>query len=115
MDYSVCVSDMNRKEIFHRLVKEKGLVREQSTEQMRKSLAKELKKKHPIHDKVKMLSSTQLFELCTSLNLKVYRREKGKMSKLIVDHFFNQYPDAPLTDLERVMIEDAYFAELTGM
>ena len=82
---------------------------------MQKSLAKELKKKHPLHTKVKMLSNSQLFELCSSLNLKVIRREKGKMSKLIVDYFFTKFPDAPLTNLNRVMDEDAYFAELTGI
>ena len=62
-----------------------------------------------------MLSNTQLFELCSGLNLHVRRREKEKMQKLIVDHFFAQFPDGPLTNLTRIMEEDAHFAEITSI
>ena len=115
-DYSVRVSHLERSEIVEALKKQKGLVKENvNKEQMRKSLATDLKKKHPLHDKVKMLSNDQLFQLCDSLSLDVPRRENTKMRRLVVNHFFINHPEAPLTHLERVMQEDAYFAKLTGM
>ena len=95
-DYSVRVSHLDRSEIQEALIKQKGLVRvvDVNKEQMRKSLAYHLKKKHPLHDRVKMLSNDQLFQLCSNLSLKITRREKDKMTRLVVDHFFRNYPEA---------------------
>ena len=109
VDYSVRVSDLNRDEIMMKLG---AKAREgYETEKMRKSLAFNLKKKHPLCYKVKMLSNSQLFRLCSSLSLNITRREKDKMAKLVVDHFFGKFPEAPLTNLKRVMDEDTYFAQ----
>ena len=114
VDYSVRVDNLDKNEIRDALLKCIGLFHGQNTERMRKSLAKNLKKLHPIHAKVKMMTTEELFQLCSNLSLNVVRRERGKMSKLIVDYFFIQFPEAPLTNLRRVLEEDAYFAELTS-
>ena len=114
MDYSVRVSNLDKNEIKKALLKCIGLFQDQNKERLRKSLAKNLKKKHPIHAKVEMMTSDELFQLCSGLSLHVIRRESGKMQKLIVDHFFEEYPDAPLTNLERIMAEDTYFEQLTN-
>ena len=114
VDYSVRVSNLDKNEIKKALLKCIGLFQDQNKERLRKSLAKNLKKKHPIHAKVEMMTTDELFQLCSGLSLHVTRRESGKMQKLIVDHFFEKFPDAPLTNLERVMEEDAYFAQLTN-
>ena len=115
VDYSVRVSHLDRDEIKMKIGPSAN--EGYDTEVLRKSLAFHLKKKHPLHDQVGMLTNAQLFGLCVcdSLSLKVTRREKTKMAKLIVDHFFNNYPDAPLTNLQRIMEEDAYFDQLTSI
>ena len=112
VDYSVQVSHLDREEIMMKL----GTSAREAytTEVMRKSLTFHLKKKHPLHKRVKQLKSAQLFELCHGLSIRVPRREKAKMEKLVKDHFFSNFPDAPLTNLNRIMEEDIYFAELTG-
>ena len=84
------------------------------TEVLRKSLAFHLKKKHPLHNRVKLLTNAQLFELCHGLSIKVPRRENAKMVKLVVDYFFSNFPDAPLTNLKKILEEDAYFDQLTS-
>ena len=113
-DYSVRVDNLDRNEIKDALLKCIGLFQHQNTERLRKCIATNWKKKHPIHTKVKMMSSDELFQVCSNLSLGVRRRERGKMSKLIVDYFFAQFAEAPLTNLERIIEEDAYFADLTG-
>ena len=116
LDYSIQVSNLNRTEIIEALREEKGLFKEGVSEaRLRNSLAVLRKKNHPLHDKVKLLSNDQLFQLCHSLSLDVPRREKAKMARLVVNHFFSNYPESPLTNLNRVMEEDTYFAELTGL
>ena len=106
-DYSIQVTYLNRSEIMKRL----GPMANEKygTKQMMTCLAKKLKNEHPIHNKVQLLPN--LFQLCSSLSLQVPKRDNRKMKKLIVDHFFETYPDAPLTNLNRVLEEDAYFAE----
>ena len=105
-DYSVRVSDLDRKQIMEGLVKYKGPVSNTGeTERMRTTLRIRLKAKHPIHDKLKILTGTQLFVVCRGLSIDVPKRDKKKMTKLIVDHFFGQYPDAPLTNLQRILKE----------
>ena len=114
VDYSVRVDSLDKTEIREALAECVGLFQDQSLQRLRNSLAKHWKKKHPIHTKVKRMSTDELFQVCSNLSLGVRRRERGKMSKLIVDYFFTQFAEAPLTNLQRVLEEDAYFAELTG-
>ena len=83
-----------------------------NTEPLRRSLAIERKKKHPIHQKVKNLNNAELNKLLANLSLPIPRARPRKL-KAISDHFFREYPDAPLTNLERIMDEDTYFEELT--
>ena len=114
MDSSVQVSHLDRNEIIQALTELKGLVRaDYSEEVLRKSLAFELKKRHPIHDKLKSLSCGQLFNLASGLSLDVIRR-KDRMIRPISNYFFENFPEAPLNNLKRILEEDAYFDQLTS-
>ena len=85
----------------------------QEKERLRKTLAKKLKEKHPIHNKLESFTNAKLNEILVNLSLPVPSHRPRKM-KAISDYFFREYPDAPMTNLIRVMEEDAYFAELTS-
>ena len=112
MDYSIKVSHLDRDQIIEEL----GICNEgRGTEKLRISLAKRLKDKHPIHKKLQSLSSAQLNQMLSNLSLIVKNRQDDRKRKAISDYFFREFPDAPLTNLIKVMEEDAYFAELTGM
>ena len=111
VDYSVRVSHMDLNEIKEAL----GLYNQgQNKEKLRKSLAKKLKDKHPIHKKVKTFTSAQLNMVLSNLSLTVKNRENQRKMKAISDYFFREYPDAPLSNLERIMDEDSYFSQLTN-
>ena len=114
MDYSVRVSHLDGNEIRSRLAEKCGLVPNQNKEKLRIKLAKTLKKDHPIHKMVKTFSIDKLNDLFASLSLP-YEKSKDRKMKKISDYFFQEYPDAPLTNLERIIAEDNYFAKLTGM
>ena len=86
----------------------------QISDKLMKSLAKKLKDRHPIHKKLKTFSNPVLNKLLVNLSLPVPKHRARKM-KAISNHFFRKYPDAPLTNLKRVMDEDAYFAQLTSI
>ena len=109
IDSSVRVSHLNR-EVVVRLLKEiKGLVREDYSEAvLKKTLAKELKDRHAIHDKLKMLSYSQLAQLCGQFSLHGIQKQryKPRMMKAISKYCFEQYPDAPLTNLQRFLEKD---------
>ena len=83
------------------------------TKKLKVTLAKQLKDRHPIHKKLKTLSNSLLNKLLANLTLPVPSHRPRKM-KAISDYFFREYPDAPLTNLNKIMEEDAYFAELTS-
>ena len=85
-----------------------------NTQKLQKSLAKELKKNHPIHKKIKALNKQELKQLYVNLSLPKRIKFIPRKMKAISDYFFREYPDAPLTNLERVMDEDAYFDQLTS-
>ena len=113
MDISVRVSNLNRNKIIERLESLPVLVNSRyDVEKLRVTLAKNLKKRHPIHKKLKTLTNSELFEISQSLSLVVVRR-RDRMLSAISSHFFNEFPDAPLTNLVRILDEDAYFDELT--
>ena len=102
VDYSVRVSHMERNDIMMGL----GLADEgQGTEKLRKSLAKKYKDNHHIHKKLETFTNAELNEICANLSLPIPKHRDRKMKK-ISDHFFGQYPDAPLTNLERMTIPD---------
>ena len=84
-----------------------------STEKLAKTLAKKLKETHPIHKKIRALSDPQLMNLCVSLFGRKIKGRDRKM-KAISNHFFEEFPNAPLRNLERIMEEDTYFAQLTS-
>lgn len=111
VDCSVRVTHLDRNEIITRL----GLLVDegQGTERLGKSLAKQLKQKHPIHNMVVSLTNAELNQICANLSLPIPKHRERKM-KAISNHFFREYPDAPLTNLEKIMEEDAYFAQLTS-
>ena len=113
VDYSVRVDNLDGNEIHSRLLETGILPPSQNKERLRKLLAKTLKKNHPIHIMVKTFSNDELNDLSVSLSLP-YEKSKDRKKKRILDHFFQQYPDAPLTNLKKVLKEDAYFAELTS-
>ena len=111
VDYSVRVSHLDKNGI------EEGLMAYlvdlgQEKERLRKTLAKKLKEKHPIHNKLESFTNAKLNEILVNLSLPVPSHRPRKM-KAISDYFFREYPDAPMTNLIKVMEEDAYFAELT--
>ena len=110
LDYSVRVSHLNRSEIMEEL----GLANQGvNTEKHRKTLAKRLKDKHPIHQKVKKFSNHELNSLLSNLSLPIPSHRPRKM-KAILDYFFREFPDAPLTNLIRILEEDSYFGQLTS-
>ena len=75
------------------------------TERLRKYLAKILKERHPIHKKLRNFSDKQLMKLCVTLFGKKINGRDRKL-KAISDHFFQEFPDAPLTNLQMIMDED---------
>ena len=85
------------------------------TSQMIVSLAKKKKDDHPIHRRLKMLSNQRLFELRRNLIQTPFKKDVKRVLKVIANYFFDTFPDAPLTNLDRIMGEDAYFAELTSI
>ena len=111
MDYSVRVDNLDGNEINSRLLDTGTLPPSQNKERLRKLLAKILKKDHPLHKMVKTFSIHDLNKLSISLSLP-YEKSKDRKKKRISDHFFQEYQDAPLTNLKRVLEEDAYFAHL---
>ena len=104
MDRSVKVSHMDRNEIMDAL----GVLanEEYKTDVLMKTLAKNLKNHHPIHKKLRALSDPQLMELCVSLFAKKIKGRDRKLKSISV-HFFQEFPDAPLTNLQRIMDEDS--------
>ena len=110
-DYSVQVSNLSRSEIIDGL----GAMVDgrQGDNKLRNSLAKKYKMKHPIHQKLETLAKTELYHLCINLSIDVKGKDQKRKKKAISDYFFREYPDAPMTNLIKVMEEDAYFAELT--
>ena len=114
MDLSIKVSHLDRKEIMEALMAEGVLANEDyKTEVLMKTLAKNLKNRHPIHKKVETFTNAELRKLCISLSLP--SKAKDRMRKAIAGYFFREYPDAPLSNLNRVLEEDAYYARLTSM
>ena len=109
IDSSVRVSHLNREEIVTLLKGIKGLVREDYTETvLRKTLAKELKDRHAIHDQLKMLLPYQLAQLCGQFSLYGVQKQRyrPRMMKAIANHCFKEYPDAPLANLQRILGEN---------
>ena len=100
---------MDRDEIMMALGPMTNQVRE--TERLRKKLAKQLQQSHPIHKKLGRLTDRELMKLSVSLFAKKINGRDRKL-KAISDHFFQEFPDAPLRNLQRIMEEDAYFAKL---
>ena len=112
VDISVRVSHLvDRNEIMTALGPMANTIHD--TKKLKVTLAKRLKDDHPIHKKLKSLSNSLLNKLLANLTLPVPSHRPRKM-KAISDYFFREYPDAPLTNLNKVMEEDAYFAELTS-
>ena len=112
-DYSVQVSHLNRNEI----VKKLGSLAPvgHNTEALRISLAKKYKDDHPIHRRLKMLSNQRLFDLRRNMIQTSFKKDVKRVLKVMANHFFETFPDAPLTSLDRILEEDAYFAELTSI
>ena len=84
----------------------KGLVREDYSDSvLKKSLAKELKNRHAIHDRLKILSPHQLAQVCGQLSLHGVQKQRyrPRMMKAISNYCFRKYPDAPLTNLQKIM------------
>ena len=84
------------------------------TERLRKTLAQRLKYQHPIHEKIKALNKQEFNQLYFNLSLPKQIKHIPRKMKAIAEYFFREYPDAPLTNLERVLEEDAHFAQLTN-
>ena len=104
MDYSIRVSPhLDRDEIMEKL----GFKANENyrTGQLKGCLAKHLKDRHPIHKKLRSFSDKQLMELCVSLLAKKIKGRDRKL-KAISNYFFKEFPDAPLTNLERIMEGD---------
>ena len=109
VDSSVRVSHLDRDEIIMLLKHIKfGVVRENyKTSILKKTLAKELKNRHAIYEKLKMLSNWQLAKLCRQFSLCVRgQKYRPRMMKAVSSYFFEEYPDAPLTNLKRILEED---------
>ena len=113
VDYSVRVSHLNRKQLMKKL----GPLAPQNYDDKRLStaLAKVLKTDHPIHRKIQTFSKEQLHQICVILSLPTWNRDKGRRQKSVSTYFFREYPDAPLTNLNRILEEDACFAQLTSI
>ena len=109
MDSSVRVSHLDREVIIMLLkgIKGGGWVRDDyKTPVLMKTLAKELKNRHAIHDKLKILSNCQLAEICRQFSLPVLgQKYRPRMMRAISIHFFEEYPEAPLTNLQRILEE----------
>ena len=103
MDKSVRVSHLGRDEIILALGPMTDQVRE--TERLRKILAKNLKESHHIHKKLRTFSDKELMKMCVSLLAKKIKGRDRKL-KVISDYFFQEFPDAPLRNLERIVEED---------
>ena len=110
MDYSVRVSHLDRNQIKSALGSMVNVG--QNMEKLRKTLAKQRKDQHPIHKMVNSFTNSELNGMLGNLCLPIPKHRPRKM-KAISDYFFREYPDAPLTNLKRVLEEDNYFAELT--
>ena len=106
VDSSVRVSHLDR-EVILMLLKARGWVqKDYKTPVLMNILAKVLKNRHAIHDELKMLSNYQLAELCREFSLPVKgQKYRPRMIKALSIHFFEDYPDAPLTNLQRVLKE----------
>ena len=112
MDYSVTFSELEGGEITRGL--ELAYDESRSTERIGKSLAKNKKKYHPIHRMLHMLSNLQLFHLRRNLVQTPFKKDRKRILTVMANYFFEQFPAAPLTNLNRILEEDEYFSELTG-
>ena len=83
-------------------------------EALRRSLAKKLKKDHPIHRRLESLSNQELFDLRRNLIQTAFKKDRKRVLTVMANHFFETFPEAPLTNMERILKEDDYFAQLTG-
>ena len=111
-DYSVRVDNLGRDEIMFEL----GNAREEyNTKVLQKTLAKKRKKDHPIHKRLQMLSNQELFDLRRNLIQTAFKKDRKRVLTVMANHFFETFPEAPLTNMDRIMKEDDYFAQLTGM
>ena len=109
MDSSVRVSHLDR-EVILMLLKARGWVqKDYKTPVLMNILAKVLKNRHAIHDELKMLSNSQLAGLCREFSLSVRgQKYRPRMMKAISSYFFEEYPDAPLTNLQRILVSTGW-------
>ena len=104
IDHSVRVSHLDRTEIMDGLG---AWVNESyTTEKLAATLAIQFKKNHPIHKRLKNFTNDKLNGICANLSLPIPRHRYRKM-KAISDYFFREYPDAPLTNLNKVKLLEA--------
>ena len=96
-----------REQIIDALVPYIGLVgNRKQTKDLAKNLYYHLTNKHPIHDKLESLSSKDLKWLRRKLHLVMVKGgEIKRYKKPIACYFFEKFPEAPLTNLQRVMEE----------
>ena len=110
-DYSVRVDNLGRNEIMFEL----GIAREEySTKVLQKTLAKKRKKDHPIHKRLQMLSNQDLFDLRQNLIQTKFKKDRRRILTVMANYFFENFMEAPLTNLNRILEEDSYFAKLTS-
>ena len=111
VDYSVRVDNLGRNEIMFEL----GIAREAyKTEVLQRTLAKRRKKDHPIHRRLQMLSNLQLFDLRRNVIPTKFKKDRKRILTVMANYFFENFMEAPLTNLNRILEEDSYFANLTG-
>ena len=114
VDYSVQVSHLDRNDIVEKL-KNFGLANVTfNREALRRSLAKKLKKDHPIHIRLEMLSNMELFDLRHNLIQTTFKKDRKRVLSVIANYFFKTFPEAPLSNLDRILEKDNYFTQLTS-
>ena len=105
-----------RNQVMDALVPYIGLVNSRKgLKDLKKSLYHHLTKNHPIHDALGSLSAKDVRRLRLNLHLDAVKGgyvERNK--KVLARYFFEKFPDAPLTNLNRILEEDSYFDQLTS-
>ena len=103
-DYSIIVPPTaSREDILARLGEFGGLISQQRSDlQLKGSLSRLLREKHPIHGQVRKIPFPQLKKLYYQLF--TTRRQRSRMETAIVTYFLKKHPHGPLTALQGTLV-----------
>ena len=104
-DYSIIVpGNASRDEICARMLEIGGLTSvDRSVTQLKQTLSRHLREKHPIQSEIRKITYPQLKKLYNDLCPSGKRREESRMQTALVAYFFKEHPEGPLTALLEVL------------